>query len=56
VAEGGVAEFIVFNPGVTTTFSRDFMKSKSINTPFLNQTLKGLVERVIYQGNEILAR
>jgi dihydroorotase len=56
IVEGGVAEFIVFNPGVTTTFSRDFMKSKSINTPFLNQTLKGLVERVIYQGNEILAR
>lgn len=56
IAEGGVAEFIVFNPEATTTFSRDFMQSKSINTPFFNQTLKGLVERVIYQGNEILAR
>ena len=56
IAEGGMAEFIVFNPEATSTFSRDFMQSKSINTPFFSQTLKGLVERVIYQGNEILAR
>lgn len=56
IVEGGVAEFIVFNPEATSTFSRDFMQSKSINTPFFNQTLKGLVERVIYTGNEILAR
>ena len=56
VKEGGVAEFIVFNPDRTTTFTREFMKSKSINTPFLNKEVRGMVERVIYQGQELLAR
>ena len=56
VVEGGVAEFIVFNPERTTTFTREFMKSKSINTPFLDKELKGMVERVIYRGEELLAR
>jgi dihydroorotase len=56
VAEGGIAEFIVFNPARSTTFARDFMKSKSINTPFLEKTLLGMVERVIYRGEELLAR
>jgi len=53
VEEGGVAEFIVFNPEATTTFSRAFMKSKSVNTPFLDKTLQGRVEHVVMNG-EIL--
>lgn len=56
VKEGGVAEFILFNPSRTTTFTRDFMKSKSANTPFLDKTLQGMVERVIYRGEELLVR
>lgn len=56
IVEGGLAEFIIFNPNRSTTFTRDFMKSKSINTPFLDQTLQGLVERVVYRGEELLAR
>ena len=56
IKEGGSAEFIVFNPARATTFSRDFMKSKSINTPFLDQTLQGMVERVVYRGEELLVR
>ncbi len=56
IKEGGTAEFIVFNPARTTTFSRDFMKSKSINTPFLDKTLQGMVERVVYRGEELLTR
>jgi dihydroorotase len=56
IKEGGIAEFILFNPARTTTFSRDFMKSKSLNTPFLDQTLQGMVERVVYRGEELLAR
>lgn len=56
IKEGGIAEFIVFNPDRTTTFTREFMKSKSINTPFLDKTLKGMVERVIYRGKELLVR
>lgn len=53
IKEGGVAEFIVFDPGRTTKFTREFMRSKSINTPFLNTEVKGFVERVIYRGAEL---
>ncbi len=56
IKEGGIAEFIVFNPDRTTTFTREFMKSKSINTPFLNKEVRGMVERVIYLGQELLSR
>lgn len=56
VKEGGIAEFILFNPALTTTFTREFMKSKSINTPFLDKTLQGMIERVIYRGEELLVR
>jgi dihydroorotase len=56
IIEGGIADFILFNPARSTTFSRDFMKSKSINTPFINQTLQGMVERVMYRGEELLVR
>lgn len=56
IQEGGIAEFILFNPARTTTFNRAFMKSKSSNTPFLDQTLQGMVERVVYRGEELLVR
>ena len=56
IKEGGIADFILFNPSRTTTFTREFMKSKSFNTPFLNKTLQGMVERVIYRGEELLVR
>ena len=56
IKEGGIAEFIVFNPDRTTTFTREFMKSKSINTPFLDKEVRGMVERVIYLGQELLSR
>jgi len=56
ITEGGTAEFIVFNPNRSTTFRREFMKSKSLNTPFLDKELQGHIERVIYRGEELLAR
>lgn len=56
IQQGGVAEFIVFNPDRTTIFSRAFMKSKSINTPFFGKEVRGMVERVIYNGEELLTR
>lgn len=56
VKEGSVADFVVFNPQRTSTFTRDFIRSKGINTPFYGQSLEGLVERVIYRGEELLAR
>ncbi len=56
VVEGGTAEFIVFNPNATTVFARDFIKSKSVNTPFLDKTLQGSVDAVIHAGEVLLQR
>ena len=53
VAEGKAADLIVFDPKGETTFSKDFMKSKSSNTPFYNQTLKGSIDLVVL-GDEML--
>jgi dihydroorotase len=53
IAEGQPADLVLFNPEATTTFTKDFMKSKSQNTPFLDKTLQGRVELVVL-GNEIL--
>ncbi|YCM45459.1 dihydroorotase [Verrucomicrobiaceae bacterium 227] len=53
VAEGNSADLLVFDPKKETTFTKEFMKSKSSNTPFLNKTLKGSVEMVVL-GDEIL--
>jgi len=56
IKEGAAAEFVVFNPQRSSTFTREFLRSKSINTPFFGKTLDGLVERVIHQGEELLSR
>ncbi|MCB1229388.1 MAG: dihydroorotase [Verrucomicrobiae bacterium] len=53
VAEGGIAEFLIFSTERTTTFSREYMKSKSANTPFLDRTLDGQVVSVV-RGGEVL--
>jgi len=55
VIEGGAAEFLVFAMDQTTTFDREFMKSKSANTPFIDQTLDGQVTCVV-RGGEVLLR
>ncbi|MFW2384226.1 MAG: dihydroorotase [Akkermansiaceae bacterium] len=53
VVEGKSADLIVFDPKGETTFTKEFMKSKSSNTPFLNKTLKGSVD-VVVLGDEVL--
>jgi dihydroorotase len=53
VKEGGRAELLVFDPQGETTFSKEFFKSKSYNTPCFGQTLKGSVDVVIL-GSEVL--
>lgn len=53
VREGKKAELVLFDPGAETTFTKQFMKSKSSNTPFINQTLKGKVEMVVV-GESVL--
>lgn len=56
IKEGALADFVLFHPDRTSTFDRDFMQSKSINTPFHGRALDGLVESVIYRGGELLSR
>ncbi len=53
IEEGKTADLIIFDPSGETTFSRDFMKSRSVNTPFLDQTLRGRVDMVV-RGDEVL--
>ncbi|MGA0846766.1 MAG: amidohydrolase family protein, partial [Luteolibacter sp.] len=53
IAVGQAADLILFDPEKTTTFTADWMKSKSSNTPFLNKSLQGSVDFVML-GSEIL--
>jgi dihydroorotase len=53
VTEGCRADLLLFDTEKETTFTKDFMKSKSQNTPFLDKTLKGSVDLVVL-GDEIL--
>ncbi len=53
IEPGQPADLILFDPEATTTFTAEFMRSKSQNTPFLNKTLMGRVELVVL-GNHIL--
>jgi len=56
VVEGGVADFIVFDTNRKTKFTKKFMKSKSSNTPFLDQELDGQVITVMKDGELLLNR
>ena len=53
ISEGGKADFLLFDPEGKTTFSKEFMQSKSQNTPFLDKTLDGSIDLVVL-GDEIL--
>lgn len=56
VAEGRAADFILFDPRRQTTFSREFLRSKSHNTPLLDRTLDGRVEMVVLGDRILLER
>lgn len=56
VAEGERADLVLFDPEGETTFSADFMKSRSRNTPFLDKTLDGRVEMVVLGDRVLLER
>jgi dihydroorotase len=53
IEEGQPVDLILFDPEKETTFTKDFMKSKSQNTPFLDKTLKGSVDLVVL-GKDVL--
>jgi dihydroorotase len=54
--EGQPIDLILFDPAKETTFTQDFMRSKSQNTPFLNKTLMGRVDLVVLGKNVLLER
>ena len=56
VVEGGKAEFLLFSTEATTAFTREFMRSKSANTPFVDRTLDGQVVGVVRDGEILLQR
>ncbi len=47
---GARANITVFDPEEEFTLTKDLIKSKSFNTPFLNQRLKGAVKFTVYSG------
>ncbi|OGH60960.1 MAG: dihydroorotase [Candidatus Lindowbacteria bacterium RIFCSPLOWO2_12_FULL_62_27] len=50
------ADFVVFDPEARTRVDRNFIKSKSCNTPFLGRELWGSVEKVVVGGDLALDR
>ncbi len=53
---GQPVDLILFDPEKETTFTKEFMKSKSQNTPFLDKTLKGSVDLVVLGDSVLLER
>ena len=56
IEEGQLADLLLFDPAAQTTFTRDFMKSKSQNTPFIDRTLRGSVDLVVLGDTILLER
>jgi dihydroorotase len=54
--EGAKVDLTIFNPERETVFTKEFMRSKSRNTPFLDQTVQGHVEMVILGEDVLLDR
>ena len=50
---GASVDLVLFNPEATTKFTPEFMRSRSSNTPLLNQEVRGRVEYV-QLGREVL--
>lgn len=51
---GAPADLTIFDPSSTWTFTREFNKSKSHNSPFLGQRLKGKVLGVIREKHAVI--
>lgn len=51
---GQRANCLLFNPAALTSVTRESLRSKSLNTPFLNQKLQGHVDLVILDGKILL--
>lgn len=56
IAVGQPAEFLLFDPESSTTFTKEYMKSRSQNTPFIDKTLHGSIDLVVKDGVVLLER
>jgi len=56
IAVGQPAEFLLFDPDGSTTFTKDYMRSRSQNTPFIDKTLHGSIDLVVKDGIVLLER
>ena len=56
IVEGNAAELVVFDPAGVSHFTKEFMRSKASNTPFLNKELAGRVECVVVGEDSLLQR
>lgn len=56
IAVGQPAEFLLFDPESSTTFTKDYMRSRSQNTPFIDKTLHGSIDLVVKDGLVLLER
>ncbi len=52
--EGGKFEAVLFDPEGETVISRETMKSRSFNSPWLGETLKGKVEQVFLGSRTLM--
>ena len=56
IAVGQPAEFLLFDPESSTTFTKEYMRSRSQNTPFIDKTLHGSIDLVVKDGLVLLER
>lgn len=54
IAQGSVANLVLFDPNANWIVDRNNMKTKSKNTPFDQMQLPGKITDVIYDGNLVL--
>jgi dihydroorotase len=47
---GAKANVTIFDPEEEFKLTRETIRSKSVNTPFLNRTLRGRVKWTVYNG------
>ncbi|MFT4547739.1 MAG: dihydroorotase [Verrucomicrobiales bacterium] len=53
IVEGNLAELVIFDPAGQGEFTKQSMRSKASNTPFLDKTLGGTVQMVIVGDLEL---
>jgi dihydroorotase len=56
IAEGSAVNAVLFDPAAATTFTAEALKSRSQNSPFLNQTLRGSAVLVLLGGKIMVDR